>query len=92
MRNCCLASSTAQDWHLQIEEQGESGERVLLGMNHRLQRTLEEHEDARRWYDWVLLLGGINDIGGAWGAKQCCASFNMLTGPICSYYPFWSVF
>jgi hypothetical protein len=31
----CLASSTAQDWHLHIEEQGESGERVLLGMNHR---------------------------------------------------------
>lgn len=53
-----------QDWHLQIEEQGESGERVLLGMNHRLQRTLDEHESAQRWYDWVLLLGGINDIGG----------------------------
>jgi hypothetical protein len=53
-----------QDWHLQIEEQGESGERVLLGMNHRLQRTLDEHDAAQRWYDWVLLLGGINDIGG----------------------------
>jgi hypothetical protein len=60
----CLPAAL-QDWHLQIEEQGESGERVLLGMNHRLQRTLDEHEAAQRWYDWVLLLGGINDIGGA---------------------------
>ncbi|KAF6253988.1 SGNH hydrolase-type esterase domain-containing protein [Scenedesmus sp. NREL 46B-D3] len=51
-----------KDWHLQVEEQGESGERVLLGMKHRLQRTLDEHAAAQRWYDWVLLLGGINDL------------------------------
>jgi lysophospholipase L1-like esterase len=67
-----------QDWHLQIEEQGESGERVLLGMNHRLQRTLDEHADAGRWYDWVLLLGGINDIGGAH------AMFPSLTSKVCA--------
>lgn len=53
-----------QDWHLEVEEQGESGERVLLSMKHRLQRTLDEHADAGRHYDWVLLLGGINDLAG----------------------------
>ncbi|KAF8060539.1 hypothetical protein HT031_004716 [Scenedesmus sp. PABB004] len=51
-------------WHLEIEEQGESGERVLLGMRHRLQRTLDEHAAAARHYDWVLLLAGINDLAG----------------------------
>lgn len=53
-----------QGWHLEVEEQGESGERVLFNMKHRLQRTLDEHADAARHYDWVLLLGGINDLGG----------------------------
>jgi lysophospholipase L1-like esterase len=54
-----------QGWYLEIEEQGESGERVLMGMHHRLQRTLEEHVAAGRPYDWVLLLAGINDLAGA---------------------------
>lgn len=53
-----------QGWHLEIEEQGESGEHVLFGMPDRLQRTLEEHTTANRLYDWVLLLGGINDLAG----------------------------
>jgi hypothetical protein len=56
-----------QDWHLEVEEQGEAGERVLISMKHRLQRTLDEHADAGRPYDWVLLLGGINDLAGGWG-------------------------
>jgi hypothetical protein len=64
-----------QDWHLEVEEQGESGERVLISMKHRLQRTLDEHADAGRHYDWVLLLGGINDLGGElicdWGRFMC---------------------
>jgi len=33
-------------------------------MKHRLQRTLDEHQAAGRSYDWVLLLGGINDLAG----------------------------
>lgn len=50
---------------MEVEEQGESGERVLVGMRLRLARTLEEHAAAGRHYDWCLLLGGINDLGGA---------------------------
>jgi hypothetical protein len=67
---------SVQDWHLEVEEQGESGERVLISMKHRLQRTLDEHADAGRHYDWVLLLGGINDLGGGFKSLKvmlaCC--------------------
>lgn len=61
-----------QDWHLEVEEQGEAGERVLISMKHRLQRTLDEHADAGRPYDWVLLLGGINDLAGGRGGVLRC--------------------
>lgn len=63
-----------QGWHLEVEEQGESGERVLISMKHRLQRSLDEHAEAGRPYDWVLLLGGINDLGGE------CRTGGALTG------------
>eukprot|EP00775_Hariotina_reticulata_P008080 gene8080-8274_t len=53
-----------QDVYLEIEEQGESGARVLFGMRDRLQRTLDEHTAAGRLCDWVLLLAGINDLAG----------------------------
>jgi lysophospholipase L1-like esterase len=67
-----------QEWHLEVEEQGESGECVLMGMKHRLQRTLDEHADAGRPYDWVLLLGGINDIGGKWHGCVAADSHEVL--------------
>lgn len=67
-----------QDWHLEIEEQGESGERVLMGMNHRLQRTLDEHTAANRMYDWVLLLGGINDLGGECSSRHAVSQAGLV--------------
>lgn len=71
---CCVIFSppvALQDVYLEIEEQGESGARVLFGMKDRLQRTLDEHTTAGRLYDWVLLLAGINDLAGDW---ECCRS------------------
>jgi len=69
-RLCCCPWGL-QDVYLEIEEQGESGARVLFGMKDRLQRTLDEHTEAGRLYDWVLLLAGINDLAGGW---LCCQS------------------
>ena len=39
---------------------GVSGERVVPSMTHRLDRILNE---ASQPYDWVIILGGTNDLG-----------------------------
>lgn len=49
-------------------------------MKHRLQRTLDEHADAGRPYDWVLLLGGINDLAGGRGGIEVLLRVQRVLG------------
>ena len=43
-----------------VDTAGVSGERVIPSMTRRLDRLLRETSDP---YDWVLVLGGTNDLG-----------------------------
>ena len=56
---CCF-----QDVKLEIKGAGESGDCVMTDMPRRLNKLLHESEAAGQHYDWVLILGGINDILG----------------------------
>lgn len=42
---------------------GVSGERVVPTMTHRMRHHLEREAQAGKRYDYITLLGGINDIG-----------------------------
>ena len=43
-----------------VDTAGVSGELVVSSMTHRLDRLLKE---AKQPYDWVIILGGTNDLG-----------------------------
>ncbi len=43
-----------------VETAGVSGERVVASMTHRLDMLLKK---AKHPYDWVIILGGTNDLG-----------------------------
>lgn len=45
-----------------VDQRGISGEQVLVTMRNRLFAILDDASAAGQLYDWVLLLGGINDI------------------------------
>ncbi|GAX79903.1 hypothetical protein CEUSTIGMA_g7343.t1 [Chlamydomonas eustigma] len=49
--------------HVKVNHSGVSGERVNHSMRLRLQTELQRASTQGIWYDWVILLGGINDIG-----------------------------
>ncbi|CAF2744574.1 unnamed protein product [Rotaria sp. Silwood2] len=51
---------------VEINEQGVDGERVVPAMAKRLGRLLEK--DA--FYDWVIILGGTNDLGNDISAEK----------------------
>ena len=50
-----------------VDTAGVSGERVVPTMTQRLNRLLEE---ASQPYDWILVLGGTNDLGHGLGAGE----------------------
>ncbi|GBF97724.1 hypothetical protein Rsub_10888 [Raphidocelis subcapitata] len=58
-----LAGELAGSCRLVLQERGHSGERVMPSMQARLRRALEEAAQNGERYDFVLLLGGTNDIG-----------------------------
>ena len=43
-----------------MDTMGVSGEKVINSMSKRLDRTLKE---SKQPYDWIILLGGTNDLG-----------------------------
>lgn len=51
---------------VQIKEKGISGERVVPQMLKRFRRILETEES----YDWVIILGGTNDVGNRIPAER----------------------
>ena len=51
------------DWRLALSTAGRSGEKVLPAMQERFARALDEAAANGLFYDWVVLLGGTNDVG-----------------------------
>ncbi|KAI8466408.1 MAG: SGNH hydrolase-type esterase domain-containing protein [Monoraphidium minutum] len=58
-----LRAALPASCHVAVHERGRSGEFVLRSMQGRLDRALAEAAANGEPYDWVLLLGGTNDIG-----------------------------
>ena len=61
LQDHCQATSVG------VDTAGVSGERVVPSMTSRLDRLLNEASDP---YDWVLILGGTNDLGCGLRADQ----------------------
>lgn len=48
-----------------VYNEGVSGDRILgSGMKRRLESCIEEAADAGVRFDWVIIMAGINDVGG----------------------------
>jgi lysophospholipase L1-like esterase len=59
-----VAAAYFQDFLLEVEEAGASGDLVMSDMPQRLKKVLRDKASAGHHYDWVLILGGINDLSG----------------------------
>ncbi|KAG2436801.1 hypothetical protein HXX76_006325 [Chlamydomonas incerta] len=69
---------TKNGFSVKVEERGESGELVTQGMVHRLPALLRESEARGLKYSWVVILGGINDLGWDKEPAQVWAGLRQL--------------
>ena len=60
---------------VEVDTTGVSGERVFTTMNHRLDKILN---DVAQPYDWVIILGGTNDIGSGLPSEDLIPSILAL--------------
>lgn len=68
-----------------VTEQGVSGERVVPHMVDRLPRELANKKGQGIPYDWVLILGGVNDLGNEEGPHTIADGLYKLYS-ICKEY------
>jgi len=76
-----LQESLGSKYEIEVHTDGESGEQVTAGFLGRMQQHYgqEVTGDEAEPYDWVVFLGGTNDLGYGKAAAQIHAAITQIT-------------